>query len=230
MRHAPSSTPPPIPPWTAPKRKRRWPIRSTPMPLRPWPRPAPSWESRWCISRPITCLTAAAPRLAARRPVPPQSVYGRTKLAGEEAIAQAGGTHAILRTSGCFRPMAAISSKPCCALARSRDALTIVADQIGGPTAAADIASACLTLREQLQRTRPKAASIISQGRPTPAGRILPARSSTWPGALSRSAASRHRDYPTPARRPLNSRLDCAATETDFGIAPRLARGPRGRF
>src|SRR6056297_1191254 len=88
---------------------------------------------------------------AASDPVAPQNAYGRSKLAGEQAIAQAGGTFAILRTSWVFSAHGANFLKTMLRLSESRDALNIVDDQIGGPTAAADIAAACLTIADKLQ-------------------------------------------------------------------------------
>ena len=76
----------------------------------------------------------------------PLGAYGLTKLAGEEAVRAAGGTVAILRTSWVFSAHGENFVKTMLRLSESRDHLTIVADQIGGPTPARAIAEACLTM------------------------------------------------------------------------------------
>lgn len=151
-------------------------------------------------------------------PVSPQNVYGRSKLAGEEAITQAGGTHAILRTSWVFSAHGGNFVKTMLRLSESRDALSIVDDQIGGPTAAADIAAACLAIAEQLQADPAKSGIYHFSGAPDASWKDFAEAifdMAARPVTVSGIPTS---DYPTPARRPLNSRLDCAETETVFGI------------
>ena len=87
-------------------------------------------------------------------PTAPLGAYGRTKLAGEEAVRGAGGCHAILRTSWVFSAHGGNFVKTMLRLSESRDALSIVDDQIGGPTPAADIAAACLSIVEKLSESR----------------------------------------------------------------------------
>lgn len=152
-------------------------------------------------------------------PPAPQSAYGRTKLAGEEAVRAAGGCHAILRTSWVFSAHGNNFVKTMLRLAESRDSLNVVADQIGGPTPARAIAEACLQIADQLVHDPTKSGTYHFSGAPdvswydfaraifAEAGRDL----IVHPIPTS--------DYPTPASRPLNSRLDCGSTEQTFGIA-----------
>jgi dTDP-4-dehydrorhamnose reductase len=76
----------------------------------------------------------------------PQSVYGRTKLAGEQAVAAAGGSHAIVRSSWLFGVGGPNFAATMLRLAAERDEVSVVTDQIGCPTATADLAQALLTL------------------------------------------------------------------------------------
>ena len=151
-------------------------------------------------------------------PVAPQNAYGRSKLAGEQAIAQAGGTFAILRTSWVFSAHGANFVKTMLRLSESRDALNIVDDQIGGPTAAADIAAACLTIADKLQADSTAAGIYHFSGAPDASWKDFAEAIFELPGRQVSVSGIATADYPTPAVRPLNSRLDCTETETVFGI------------
>lgn len=143
-------------------------------------------------------------------PTGPLGAYGRTKLAGEEAIRATGSTFAILRTSWVFSAHGGNFVKTMLRLSESRDRLTIVADQIGGPTPAKAIAEACLTIAKELQRAPEKSGVYHFSGSPDV----------SWAGFAREIFARAGRgvtvediptaDYPTPAKRPLNSRLDCS--------------------
>src|SRR5690606_15399597 len=82
--------------------------------------------------------------------VDPLNAYGRSKLAGEQAVVAAGGAYGILRTSWVFSSHGANFMKTMLRLGATRDTLTVVADQIGGPTPAAGIAATCLTMARAL--------------------------------------------------------------------------------
>ena len=155
---------------------------------------------------------------APKGPVSPQNAYGRTKLAGEIGVAEAGGRYAILRTSWVFSAHGANFVKTMLRLAETRDALTVVGDQIGGPTPAADIAAACLTIAETL-KTRPDTAGAYHfSGAPDCSWADFARAIFTQAGKAVTVTDIPTSEYPTPAARPLNSRMDCAATETVFGL------------
>jgi dTDP-4-dehydrorhamnose reductase len=150
-------------------------------------------------------------------PTGPLGAYGRSKLAGEEGVRAAGGRHAILRTSWVFSAHGANFVRTMLRLGRERDALKIVDDQTGGPTAAADIAAALLTM-----------ARALHDGAPGGTYHFAGAPDVTWAG-FARGIFARagldvavtgipSSEYPTPARRPGNSRLDCSTLGIDFGI------------
>ncbi|MEJ2022706.1 MAG: dTDP-4-dehydrorhamnose reductase, partial [Maritimibacter sp.] len=152
-------------------------------------------------------------------PTAPLGAYGRSKLAGEEAVQAAGGAYAILRTSWVFSANGVNFVKTMLRLSESRDALNVVADQIGGPTPARAIAKACVAIANQLAADPSKSGTYHFSGAPDV----------SWAGFARAIFASSGRDvsvsdipasdYPTPAKRPANSRMDCTATQTTFGIA-----------
>lgn len=152
-------------------------------------------------------------------PVAPVSVYGRSKLAGERAVAEAGGRFAILRTSWVFSAHGQNFVKTMLRLGAERDQLRVVADQIGGPTPAAAIAQVCLTIADQLVRDPAKAGTYHFAGTPDTSwadfARVIFAAAGLTCEVMEIDST----DYPAPARRPANSRLDCSATESSFGIA-----------
>lgn len=162
-----------------------------------------------------TGTTARMPQ----EPTGPLGVYGESKLAGEVLTTGAGGTYAILRTSWVFSAHGNNFLKTMLRLSESRDQLSIVADQIGGPTPAGAIAQACLTLVEALKAEPGKSGIYHFSGAPD----------ASWADFARCIFAAAGRDitvddipttaFPTPAARPLNSRLDCATLQTEFGIS-----------
>ena len=151
-------------------------------------------------------------------PVAPISAYGRSKLAGEQGVAVAGGRYAILRTSWVFSAHGQNFVKTMLRLGDDRDQLRIVADQIGGPTPAAAIAQACLTIANQLAEDRAKAGTYHFAGAPDVSWADFARTIFAQAGLACDVADIGTADYPTPARRPANSRLDCSATKSVFGI------------
>lgn len=157
-------------------------------------------------------------------PVGPLSTYGRTKLAGDQGVIAAGGPHAILRTSWVFSAHGGNFVKTMLRLGRERERLTIVADQIGGPTPAADIAAALLAMARHARVTLGDAETTFPSG----IFHFSGAPDVSWAGFAREIFAQTGIDcivediptssYPTPAERPLNSRLDCTSLHRTFGV------------
>jgi dTDP-4-dehydrorhamnose reductase len=145
----------------------------------------------------------------------PLSVYGRSKLAGEQAIQAAGGMHLILRTSWVYSQHGKNFLLTMQRLLQERESLSVVADQIGAPTWAGSIAQTTAQLIEQWR---------TGQAGPWGVYHLTAQGETSWFGFASAIAAHLRSQgknvaalqpipgsaYPTPAQRPLNSRLDCS--------------------
>jgi len=149
----------------------------------------------------------------------PLGVYGDSKLGGEEGVRRAGGVYAILRTSWVYSAHGNNFVKTMLRLGAERSALSIVADQIGGPTPARDIAAACMTIAASLRADPATSGTYHFSGTPDASwagfAREIFAQAGLGVTVTDIATAA----YPTPARRPLNSRLDCRSTTATFGIA-----------
>ncbi len=152
-------------------------------------------------------------------PVSPQNAYGRTKLAGEEAIRASGARHIILRTAWVFSAHGTNFVKTMLRLSETRDALRVVEDQIGGPTPAADIAATLLTLADAM-RGGAEGGTYHYAGEPHTNWAEFARAIFSQAGRDVAVTGIPSTEYPTPATRPLNSRLDCAKLASDFGITP----------
>ena len=152
-------------------------------------------------------------------PTAPQNAYGRSKLAGEIGIRNSGAVHAILRTSWVVSAHGANFVKTMLRLSDTRDALTIVADQIGGPTPARDTAAACLEMAKQLIADPSKSGTYHYSGTPDVSWADFATKIFEQAGRAVTVTPILTTDYPTPAKRPLNSRMVCGATQRAFGIA-----------
>ena len=148
----------------------------------------------------------------------PQNAYGRSKLAGEIGIRNSGAVHAILRTSWVVSAHGANFVKTMLRLSETRDALNVVADQIGGPTPARDIAKACLQMAEQLIHDPSKSGTYHFSCAPDVSWAEFATEIFAQAGRLVTITPIPTADYPTPAKRPLNSRMACHSTEQVFGI------------
>ncbi len=151
--------------------------------------------------------TAAFPP---RHPTAPQNAYGRSKLQGELGIRAAHPNALILRTSWVFSSHGTNFLKTMLRLGCDRAALNVVSDQIGGPTPAAAIADALFTCAKAMLDGAPGGAHHFA-GTPDTSwadfARAIMA-AANLPCQITNIASTA---YPTPARRPLNSRLDCTS-------------------
>lgn len=148
----------------------------------------------------------------------PLGAYGRSKLEGERAVARIGGRWAVVRTSWVISAHGRNFVRTMLRLGRERGAVRVVADQVGAPTPAADLARAALTIAAALRR-RPELAGIYHYaGMPDTSwadfARAIFAAARMEVAVTDIATA----DWPTAARRPLNSRLDCTSTAAAFGL------------
>jgi dTDP-4-dehydrorhamnose reductase len=158
-------------------------------------------------------------------PVRPINAYGRSKAAGEDAVRHALDRHVILRTAWLYSEFGRNFLKTILRLAETRDELRIVADQHGSPTSARELAEAILHIAPRLA-AEPRLAGTYH---------FTAGGATTWHGfadcIVTAAAPITGRqplvtpiataDYPTPAKRPANSRLDCSLFIQTFGLAPR---------
>ena len=155
----------------------------------------------------------------------PLSVYGQTKLEGEQAVAITP-KHLILRTSWVYAARGGNFAKTMLRLASERDALNVIDDQFGAPTSAELLADVTThALRAALRR--PELAGLyhcVAAGETTWCGyaRYVLAQAQALGGTLKAGpeqvAPTSTANYPTPARRPLNSRLDTTRLQTAFDL------------
>lgn len=159
-------------------------------------------------------------------PVRPLGVYGASKEAGEQAVRTGNPRHVILRTAWVFSPHGNNFVRTMLRLAGERPLVRVVDDQSGCPTSAADLAAALAHIALRL---------ISDSAAPVGTGHFVNAGATTWCGLareVFRQMAARGlsvpaleaiatRDYPTPARRPINSVLSSEWVRTAYGLAPR---------
>jgi dTDP-4-dehydrorhamnose reductase len=157
--------------------------------------------------------------------VAPQGVYGRSKLQGEEAVRQVNAQHIIARTAWVYSPVGANFVKTMLRLAGERDSLRVVDDQMGNPTYAPHLAKALLEIaREVLHEPRDGqwgTYHLAGHGDVSWFGfaREVFRVSAELGGPSAEVTAITTAEYPTPAARPKNSRLDCSKAEQTFGVA-----------
>jgi dTDP-4-dehydrorhamnose reductase len=157
----------------------------------------------------------------------PLNTYGRSKLAGECHVSAANARHVILRTAWLYSPYGTNFVRTILRLAQERERLPVVADQLGCPTSARDLAKACLDI------------ALFCAAKPDQENygvyHLAGAGAATWfefANAILETAAGRlsrlpelvpipSAQYPSPASRPADSRLDCTAIQFAFGVAAR---------
>ncbi len=157
----------------------------------------------------------------------PQGVYGKTKLAGEIAVQQANPRSVILRTAWVFGEHGHNFVKTMLRLGKERDTLGIVGDQFGGPTYAGDIAAALIKIANEILKGRNDAFGIYHfTGQPYVSW--FEFAQAIFTQAESKKLLEKRphlnsiatTDYPTPAKRPANSRLDLSKIKQTFDIEP----------
>jgi dTDP-4-dehydrorhamnose reductase len=157
--------------------------------------------------------------------ISPINAYGRTKAAGERAVRRTLARHVILRTSWVYSEFGQNFLKTILRLAATRDDLRVVVDQHGTPTSAREIADAILRIAPRLSQNEDVWGTyhFTSEG------------VTTWHGFACRAVAAQApltghspsitpigaAEYPTPARRPANSQLDCSSFARVFGFSGR---------
>ena len=149
----------------------------------------------------------------------PKNAYGRSKFKGEQAISASGCVHAILRTSWVVSAHGHNFVKTMRRLSDTRDRITVVDDQIGGPTCARDIAQTCISIAEQLIQDQSKSGIYHYNGQPDVSWCQFANAIFEQMDCKTIASPIPTTEYPTSALRPLNSRLDCEATQDIFGIA-----------
>jgi dTDP-4-dehydrorhamnose reductase len=164
-------------------------------------------------------------------PTGPLSAYGRSKLAGEEAVRQAGGAHLVVRTAWVYASEGTNFLRTVVLLGRERETLRVVSDQFGTPTSARTIAETLVCILAEgandLRSAFARASGVLH---------LTNSGSTSWHGfasAIIDGLRSRGvslkatqaepiatADYPTKALRPANSRLDLARLKAVYGISP----------
>lgn len=158
-------------------------------------------------------------------PTGPTGVYGASKLAGEQAVLSGHANSAVLRVAWVYSPFGGNFVKTMLRLAGDRDSVSVVADQVGNPTSALDIADGIIAV----------ATNLVADSNPALRGtfHMTASGEASWAdfaSAIFAASAARGGplasvtpigtvDYPTPATRPANSRLDCGLIARTHGVA-----------
>ena len=152
----------------------------------------------------------------------PLSAYGRSKLKGELAIAASGARHLILRTSWVYGLHGANFMKTMLRLGRERDELRVVGDQFGAPTWTRHLADATALVLSRRETTE-GLYHLAAAGETSWHGYAEAIFAEAQAAGLMEKSPTVHRittaEYPLPAPRPTNSRLDCTRFFRDSGLA-----------
>ena len=168
-------------------------------------------------------------------PAGPLNVYGKSKLAGEAAVSGSGAAHLIFRTSWVYGATGNNFVRSMLRLAREREHLRVVADQHGAPTWSFELAQMTANVIGQVERLSEQGKCSLSEAA-LPLSGVYHATGSgetTWYGFAVQAIAELQKrepetklalvepiptsEYPTPAKRPMNSLLDCSKLERTFG-------------
>ena len=150
----------------------------------------------------------------------PINAYGRSKLLGESAIREVGGSYVILRTSWVFADSGKNFVSTIYSLTNKNSNLRVVRDQFGGPTHAADIAKVCIEICDQLIKDNTKSGTYHFSGMPYVSWAKFAERIVSFSNNKVSIEGVSSESYQSPTLRPLNSMLDCKLIETVFGIMP----------
>jgi len=201
---------------------------------------SPAAMARWAAPRAVPLVQLSTDFVfsgAGTRPwreddVPqPLSVYGATKLAGEQEVQAAGGAFLILRTQWVYAARGRNFVRGIASLARERQELRVVADQVGAPTSAALLAEAIAGILaggvEEVRQRCAQAQGLVHFAASGAASRHAIActiveglRARGCALAVERIIPVATAEFPTPAKRPLNSRLDLTRWQTVFKDTP----------
>ncbi|KYG98536.1 dTDP-4-dehydrorhamnose reductase [Bradyrhizobium sp. DOA1] len=165
-------------------------------------------------------------------PTGPQSAYGRSKLAGEHVVRNAGGPHLVVRTAWVYAALGNNFMRTIIRLASERETLRVVADQSGAPTSARTVAA---MLTDIIERNEAQLAAAFA--RANGLVHLTNSGATSWHGfasAIVEGLRSRNvvlkagevvpiasKDYPLKTVRPTNSRLDLARLKDAYGLEPR---------
>lgn len=193
---------------------------------------APGELAKLCAARGLPILqlstdfvfdgTKTSPYVETDKPAP-LSVYGATKLKGEQAVQASGARHAVLRTSWVFAAEGKNFVRTMLRLAKTRDRLGVVDDQNGHPTYAPFIAQAVVGVARQMVERKDAPSGVFhltGEGAVTwcSFARAIFVQSKRMGGPSAEVDAITTAQYPTPARRPANSVLDTRKIAADYGI------------
>ncbi|KGR34523.1 dTDP-4-dehydrorhamnose reductase [Vibrio campbellii] len=159
----------------------------------------------------------------------PQSVYGKSKLEGEKNVVAFCSRYAVLRTSWVFGEVGNNFVKTMLRLSSTRDEIGVVDDQVGAPTYAGDIASVLITMMDKMLRSDDDLSGIYHYSG-TPYVSWFQFAEEIFSNVASQIGSDKKivvnpiptHEYPTPAKRPPDTRLDCRKIEKVFSITPSL--------
>lgn len=152
-------------------------------------------------------------------PVMPLNFYGHSKAEGEARVRASGATYVVLRTAWVFSGTGNSFVRTMMRLGQTKTEISVVSDQVGGPTPADDLGSACLHVAQQLGQNPDQSGTYHFAGQPDVTraafAREIMARSGNSCSVTETDSS----EFPTPAKRPLNSRLDGSTFTRTFDIS-----------